>query len=65
MDFIGKGIGFEVMKSFMKIIPEKFTNIFVDPEISNIAAIKTYKRAGFIKITSEIEDKVVFMIKSR
>ena len=53
------------MKSFMKIIPEKFTNIFVDPEISNIAAIKTYKRAGFIKITSEIEDKVVFMIKSR
>ncbi len=65
IDYIGKGIGVEALKLFMKdIIPKKFTNIFVDPEIDNISAIKAYEKAGFQKVAIKKAQGVLWMISS-
>jgi len=48
-DYLGKGIGSGALKIFMDdICDKKYTHIFADPDIQNIAAIKAYEKAGFI-----------------
>ena len=62
VDFIGKGIGSEVLKLFIKdVIPQEFSHIFVDPEIDNIAAIRAYEKAGFQKIAEKVDEGVIWM----
>ena len=66
VDCIGKGIGPEVLKLFIKdVIPKKFSHVFVAPEIDNIAAIRAYEKAGFLNVTNEKKGKVIFMIRSK
>ena len=66
IDYTGKGIGAKALKLFVKdVIPKKFTNIFVDPEIDNISAIKAYDKAGFQKVAEKKDQGIVWMIRSQ
>ena len=59
-DYIGKGIGVEVLKVFDY---QGYKNILVDPDMDNIAAIKTYERLGFKKIKEYKESNEILMLK--
>jgi aminoglycoside 6'-N-acetyltransferase len=62
-DYLGKGIGPQVIQSFLKKILDKgYQHVFVDPDAANITAIKAYEKAGFKKV-KENQDEV-WMIKS-
>jgi aminoglycoside 6'-N-acetyltransferase len=62
--YLGKGLGVEILKLFLS---EFFngTAISVDPDMDNIAAIKTYKKAGFKEVKKDKETKEVYMIYER
>lgn len=63
-DYIGKGIGGELLERFVTdIIDDKFKHIFLDPEIDNKAAIRCYEKLGF-EIKGQFEE-VVFMFKEK
>ncbi len=51
LGYIGKGYGPELIKQFIKqiIMPMKPTKIIVDPEITNLQAIRAYEKVGFKK----------------
>lgn len=50
-DYIGKGIGTKILHCFCKeYIFKEFENCLVDPEATNIGAIRAYKKAGFIEV---------------
>ncbi|MBN9542198.1 MAG: GNAT family N-acetyltransferase [Alphaproteobacteria bacterium] len=50
-DYTGKGIGSEIIKTLLKdYIWKEFDACFVDVDADNVRAIKTYEKAGFIKI---------------
>jgi RimJ/RimL family protein N-acetyltransferase len=59
-DYIGKGIGAEILRVFDY---QGYKNILVDPDIGNIAAIKTYKKAGFKKIREQPDSNEIWMLK--
>ncbi|MBN8828196.1 MAG: GNAT family N-acetyltransferase [Sphingobacteriia bacterium] len=51
INYIGKGIGPEVIKILLKdYIWKEFNACFVDTESNNIAALKAYQKAGFQEI---------------
>ena len=59
-DYIGKGIGAEILRAFDY---QGYKNILVDPDMDNIAAIKTYEKAGFKKVREQIESNEILMLK--
>lgn len=59
-EYLGKGIGAKILKAF---VTTEFEYIFVDPDINNIAAIKTYENAGFKKIKEHLDTNEIWMIK--
>ncbi len=59
VDYVGKGIGVEILKSFDY---QGYENILVDPEIDNISAIKTYEKAGFKKIKEYTDTGELWML---
>lgn len=59
-EYLGQGIGAKILKAFDY---QKFDYILVDPNINNIAAIKTYEKAGFEKIKEHLDTNEVWMIK--
>ena len=59
-DYIGKGIGAEILRIFDY---QGYKNILVDPDMDNIAAIKTYEKAGFKKIKEYKESNEILMLK--
>ena len=60
INYIGKGLGAEILKSFDY---KGYENILVDPDMDNIAAIKTYEKAGFKKVREQIESNEILMLK--
>jgi len=60
IDYIGKGIGVETLKSFDF---HGYKNILVDLDMDNIAAIKTYEKAGFKKIREQVDSNEIWMLK--
>ena len=49
--YLGKGLGSIVLKQFLEEhVHPLYETCFVDPNLHNIAAIKTYENAGFKKI---------------
>ncbi len=55
-DYINNGVGSMVMKIFIENYCQNYDAIFVDPDISNIAAITAYKKAGFKQIKKKEEE---------
>lgn len=61
--YLNKGNGLLALKTFIEnFVSKEFTHILVVPDNKNIAAIKTYEKAGF-KIVSE-NNKSYLMLKS-
>ncbi|HJD62030.1 MAG TPA: acetyltransferase [Rickettsia endosymbiont of Degeeriella rufa] len=47
-EYLNKGIGILTLKTFLEnFIDKEFSDILVDPDSKNIAAIKTYEKVGF------------------
>jgi len=59
-EYLRQGIGSQILKAF--VTPE-FDYILVDPDINNIAAIKTYEKAEFKKIKEHLDTNEIWMIK--
>jgi aminoglycoside 6'-N-acetyltransferase len=48
---VGRGVGTSVLKLFLsKYVWPKFNACFVDPDSRNLAAIRAYEKAGFVRV---------------
>jgi aminoglycoside 6'-N-acetyltransferase len=61
-EYIGKGIGSEVVTKFLKLYGGEYSCIFADPDLGNIAAIKAYEKAGFKKVSEQKDTNEVWML---
>lgn len=62
----GKGIGSKAIELFLNAHAFKdFDYAFVDPESSNLAAIKTYSQVGFKACDDQISESMQLMIKPK
>ena len=65
-EYVGKGYGSRIIRQFLQEhIDSKYSACFVDPNTSNVQAIRAYEKAGFKKITTTKDGTVTFMIKKR
>ena len=64
--YTGKGIGTRALKQFIQdhIFPT-YNHIFVDPETTNLAAIRSYEKAGFVTTGFHNDNKISLMLKSK
>jgi RimJ/RimL family protein N-acetyltransferase len=60
-EYLGQGFAAEILKQFDY---QNFEYILVDPDINNIAAIKTYEKAGFNKFKEHADTNEIWMIKT-
>ena len=58
-NYLGKNLGVEILKGFDY---QDYKNILVDPDMDNIAAIKTYEKAGFKRIKEHVESNELWML---
>lgn len=59
-EYLRRGIGSAILREFNY---QNYDYILVDPDINNIAAIKTYERVGFKKVTEHPDTNEIWMIK--
>lgn len=65
-NYLGKGIGSKSLELFLDShVLTEFDYAFVDPDVSNLAAIKTYENAGFKPFDDQTTESVVLMVKPR
>jgi aminoglycoside 6'-N-acetyltransferase len=65
-NYLGKGIGAKSLELFLDSYAfAKFDYAFVDPDGSNLAAIKTYEKACFKPFDDQISESVIMMVKPR
>lgn len=65
-EYVGKGIGPAVITQFLKeYVWSDFEGCLVDPDKINQRAIRAYEKAGFIKVSDIINDKVTVMIATQ
>jgi aminoglycoside 6'-N-acetyltransferase len=64
--YLNKGIGSKALNQFLEShVFQSYDYVFVDPDATNIAAIRAYEKAGF-KIIQEVDNgKVTWMIKNK
>lgn len=63
-NYIGKGIGSQALQLFLdKYATPNFEYTFADPEMHNIAAIKTYTKVGF-KIADTVNNELIMLRKN-
>lgn len=63
-DFIGKGLGPKIIEQFLvEYIWPNFEECLVDPNLSNLAAIKAYQKAGFVEVKKIEKADTVLMLK--
>lgn len=64
-DYLSKGLGSESLKQFLKDhIDPIYDACFVDPDTTNIQAIRTYEKAGFKKIKTVKEGTMTWMVRT-
>ncbi|AZL16384.1 GNAT family N-acetyltransferase [Rickettsiales endosymbiont of Stachyamoeba lipophora] len=64
--FVGKGLGAVIINKILdEHIWPQFQACFVDVESSNIGAIKAYEKAGFRKIKTLDDGKVIWLLKEK
>lgn len=62
--YLGKGLGAKILIQFIQqYLEKKFQYVFVDLNINNYVAIKTYERAGFSKIQDIPGHKLIWMLR--
>ena len=65
-NYLGKGIGSKSLELFLDShVFTEFDYAFVDPDSSNLSAIKTYENAGFKPFDDQTSESVVLMVKPR
>ncbi|HQS84696.1 MAG: hypothetical protein B7Y25_07205 [Alphaproteobacteria bacterium 16-39-46] len=63
-DFLGRGLGSDVLKKFLETFCKNdYSTIFVDPDHRNVAALRTYEKAGFKKVEENLESGKILMVK--
>lgn len=62
-DYLGQNLGSVALQAFLYRHAHHYTDIFVNPEINNMAAIKCYEKAGFKKVAEQQDAKEVWMLK--
>jgi RimJ/RimL family protein N-acetyltransferase len=62
-DVLGRGVGAKALVSIEDYYDSNFTHIFADPDKENLAAIRTYEKAGFRKIQDQEDTKEIWMVK--
>lgn len=61
-EYLLKNIGSEALNLFMEqYISKNFDAVFVDPDTENVAAIRTYEKAGFV--ASKVINGITCMLK--
>ncbi len=62
--YLGKNIGSQAIQLFLdQYAAPYFEYTFADPDIDNIAAIKSYSKAGFKPIKADNNDHELFMLR--
>ena len=61
--YLNQGIASKAIASLLYDYRNRYTHAFADPEIDNLAAIRTYEKAGFKRIHENYDTKEVWMIK--
>jgi len=59
--YLGKGIGEKILQNFNY---GNFEYVFVDPDMNNVAAVKSYEKSGFNKIKEFSNTNQAWMLKS-
>ena len=60
----GKGYGVKIIHHFLnQFLNDHFKAVIVDPEMTNIQAIKCYEKAGFVKSNFSEDEKHLILIK--
>lgn len=62
-EYLGKNIGSLSLQKFLHQHGNNYSHIFVDPTRDNIAAIKSYEKAGFIRLEEQKYDNEVWMLR--
>ncbi|MDF3034572.1 MAG: family N-acetyltransferase [Alphaproteobacteria bacterium] len=64
--FVGKGWGTRIIKKIcQEYIDPRFEACFVDPDSTNLQAIRAYEKAGFIKIEKISNNKITCMVRKK
>jgi aminoglycoside 6'-N-acetyltransferase len=64
-EYLGKGIGSRAISEFFSIYNGGYSHIFADPDSNNVAAIKSYEKAGFKKLAEQKDVGEMWMIFTR
>lgn len=62
-DYLKRGIGSKAIKEFLDQYSQTYTHFFADPEATNIAAIRAYKKAGFKIIEAQSDTNEIWMLR--
>lgn len=65
VNYLKRGIGSEAIALFLNQYARTFTHVFVDPDSSNIAAIRAYEKVGFKKIEYQPIINEIWMIREQ
>lgn len=63
--YVNRGIGSKVMVQFLKEHGGSYTHVFVDPESTNLAAIRAYEKSGFKKFKNQPDTGELRMIREQ
>ncbi|MFN7038501.1 MAG: GNAT family N-acetyltransferase [Alphaproteobacteria bacterium] len=61
-EYLGKNIGSRTISKFLNIYGNNYSHFFVDPDLNNIAAIKSYEKAGFKKFGERKDTHEIWML---
>lgn len=62
---LGQNWGSKIIIEFLKVHASQYNYVFVDPDSSNIAALKCYEKAGFKKMPQQPDTGEVWMLWDR
>ncbi len=63
--YLKQGTGAKAIVQFLEAHGRSYTHVFSDPPSSNLAAIRTYEKAGFKKINEHTDAGEIWMIREQ
>jgi RimJ/RimL family protein N-acetyltransferase len=61
--FLNQGIGSRAITQFLNEYATLYTHVFADPERTNVAAIRSYEKAGFKKAITQPDTNEVWLLR--